>query len=159
MAIQHVVVAVGAFSNSLLPAKYAIALAKQLGARLTAVHVINKKVLQDLLRTRLFVEIEAQQYERDLEEQGRIFMERLAKMAGEKGIGIGTVIAKGEISSEVAKKTQELGADLLVMGELKPVFSTTDIFYDEGERMFRRVSCPVLVVKDAELVERLYKES
>lgn len=158
MAIKHVMVAVGAFSNSLIPAKYALALAKQLGARLTAVHVINQKVLQDLLRSRVFVEVEARQYERDLEEQGALFMERFKKTAQSKGVDLETVIVSGEISREVALKAQELGADILVMGELKEIFSTTDIFYDEGERLFRRATCPVLVVKDHERAEALFKD-
>ncbi len=158
MPIQHVMVAVGAFSNSLIPAKYAIVLAKQLGARLTAVHVVDRKVLQDLLRTRVFVEVEAKQYERDLEEQGARFMERLGKMAQEKGVPFEPVVVYGEISSEVARKADELKADVLVMGELKEIFSMTDVFYDEGERLFRRVPCSVLVVKDAERVEALYRQ-
>lgn len=159
MAINHIAVAVGAVSNSLVPAKYAIAVAKALGARLTAVHVINEKVLQELLRSRVFVEVEARVYERDLEEQGRMFMERLRKMAESKGVQLSPVILRGEISTEVVNKVHEIGADILVMGELKDVFSTTEIFYDEGERIFRKVRCPVLVAKNAERVEQLYKES
>jgi nucleotide-binding universal stress UspA family protein len=157
MAIEHVMVAVGAFSNSMTTAKYAIVLAKQLGARLTAVHVVNQKVLTDLLHSRVFVESEACQYARDMEEQGRVFMERISKEAGAKGVALETVITRGEISAEVARKAQELGADILVIGELKAVFSTSDVFYDEGERLFRKVSCPVLVVKDPGRVETLYK--
>ncbi|MGE5308986.1 MAG: universal stress protein [Deltaproteobacteria bacterium] len=158
MAVEHVMVAVGAFSNSLIPAKYAIVVARQLKARLTAVHVVNQKVLQDLLRSKVFVEVEAEQYERDLEQQGKLFMERLTKMAKEKGVPLETVIVRGEISTEVASIAREKKADILIMGELKQVFSTTDIFYDEGERLFRRASCPVLVVKNPERVEALYKE-
>jgi len=158
MAIKHVMVAVGAFSNSLVPAKYAIALSKQLQARLTAVHVINEKVLHDLLKSRVFVEIEARQYQRDLEEQAGLFMERMQKLAQEKRVALETVIIRGEISVEVVKKAQELQADILVMGELKEVFSTRDFFYDEGERLFRRNCCPVLVVKNPVQVETLFNE-
>jgi nucleotide-binding universal stress UspA family protein len=159
MAIKHVMVSVGAFSNSLVPAKYALALAKQLQAKLTAVHVINEKVLQDLLKSRVFVETEARQYQRDLEEQGRVFLERLQKLAQEKGVVMETVLTSGEISVEVVKKAQELQADILVMGELKEVFSTRDFFYDEGERLFRRCFCPVLVVKNACQAETLFNEA
>ena len=159
MAIKHVMVAVGAFSNSLFPAKYALVMAKQLQARLTAVHVVNEKVLQDLLKSRVFVETEARQYQRDLEEQGKAFMERLQKLAQEKGVPLDTVITSGEISVEVVRKAQELKADVLVMGELKEVFSTRDFFYDEGERLFRRCFCPVLVVKNPAHVETLFNEA
>jgi len=159
MAIQNIMVAVGAFSHSLVPAKYAVVLAKQLNARLTAVHVINVKVLKDLLKNRVFVESEARQYECDLEEQGRLFMERLTKLAGEKGVTLETAIVRGEISIEVCRKAQEMKADILVMGELKQIFSTAEFFYDEGERLFRRAHCPILVVKDPERVEALYAEA
>jgi nucleotide-binding universal stress UspA family protein len=101
----------------------------------------------------------ARQYERDLEEQGNLFMERLKKMAEEKKVPLTTLILKGEISTSVAKAARDLKADILVMGELKQIFSTTDIFYDEGERLFRRAQCPVLSVKDPERVDELYNAS
>jgi|WetSurMetagenome_2_1015567.scaffolds.fasta_scaffold622952_2 nucleotide-binding universal stress UspA family protein len=157
MAVEHVMVAVGAFASSLVPAKYAVVLAKQLGARLTAVHVVNEKMLQELLRTRVFVESEVRQYELDLEGQGKLSMERFTKMAETKGVRLEPLIVKGEISVEVARAAQELRADILVMGELKAVFSAKDVFYDEGERLFRSAPCPVLVVRCPGLVESLYK--
>jgi nucleotide-binding universal stress UspA family protein len=58
----------------------------------------------------------------------------------------------------VVNKTRELSADLLVIGELKEVVSRREIFYDEGERIFRESPCPVVVVKNPEEVERAYKE-
>ena len=42
--------------------------------------------------------------------------------------------------------------------ELKEMISRKEIFYDEGERIFREAPCPVLVVKNPAEVEKLYKE-
>jgi nucleotide-binding universal stress UspA family protein len=44
------------------------------------------------------------------------------------------------------------------MGGLKEVFSRRETFYDEAERIFRESHCPVVIVKDHEHVEKLYKE-
>ena len=158
MAIENIVVSVAGGPASVITAKYAIYLAKLLSAKLTALYVINEKVLRDLLRSKIFVEIEARVYERDLEEQGRLFLERLKKMAETKGVVYEGVLLRGTVHTEVVNKTAELRADLLVMGELKEILSRKEIFYDEGERIFREVNCPVVVVKNSAQVEQLYKE-
>jgi len=142
----------------MITAKYAISLAKLLSVRLVALYVVNVKVLQDLLKSRIFVDIEAQVYERDLEQQGCSILERISKMAKEKGVEFEGCLMKGVISDEILNKTQQLHADLLVMGELKEMASRTEVFYDEGERILRRCPCPVVMVKNQAMVEILYKE-
>ena len=61
-------------------------------------------------------------------------------------------------SDEIIAKTKELQADLLVIGELKEVTSVSQLFYDEGERIFRKSHCPVVMVRDAAYVEAAFKE-
>ena len=158
MAIKHIAVSVAGVTSSIVTAKYAICLSKLLGAKLTALYVINEKALRELLRSRIFVEIEARDYERDLNDQGRNFLERVKKMAECKGVEYEGLLLRGVIHEEVVNTAEELGVDLLVMGELKEILSRTEIFYDEGERIFRKSRCPVVVVKNPESVERLYKE-
>ncbi|MDD5155180.1 MAG: universal stress protein [Candidatus Omnitrophica bacterium] len=158
MAIKHIVLSVAAAPVSLITAKYAIYLAKALQAKITAIYVVNEKVLQELLKSRIFVEVEARDYERDLEEQGGLFLERIKKMAESKGVECSCMLLKGGIHEEVVNKTRELGADILVMGELKELLSRKEVFYDEGERIFRESPCPVVVVKNPAEVEKLYKE-
>lgn len=158
MAIKNIIVPLAGAPASLVTAKYAIYLAKILQSKLTAVYVVDEKILQELLKSRIFVEAEARDYERDLEEQGRLLLERIKKMAENKGIDCQGVILRGSVHTEVVNKAKELGADLLVMGELKEMLSRKEIFYDEGERIFREATCPVLVVKNPAEVERLYKE-
>lgn len=157
MAFKTIVVAVDAIAPSIAAAKYAICLAKLLGAKLAAVHVINEKVLSELLKSRVFVEVEARVYERDLEEQGRNLIERIRRMADSKQVAFEGIVMRGEPSAQVVKKAAELNADMLVMGELKEVFSTTDVFYDEGERIFRKAHCTTVVVKNREAVDALFK--
>lgn len=158
MAIKTIVVALAGAPGSLITAKYAIYLAKILQVKLFAIYVINEKVLNELLKSRIFVEVEAREYDRDLEQQGRVFLERVRKLAESKGVECEGILLRGVVSDEVVNKTRELGADILLMGELKELKSRTEVFYEEGERIFHRAPCPVLVVKNPVAVENLYKE-
>ncbi|MDP2923183.1 MAG: universal stress protein [Candidatus Omnitrophota bacterium] len=158
MAIKTIVVSLAGSAASIVTAKYAIYLAKQLQAKLFTLYVVDEKSLHDLLKTRIFVEVEAREYERDLIEQGRSLLERIHKMAQSKSVECESLLLKGVIYAEVVNKVAELNADLLVVGELREVRSLKDAFYDEGERIFRESPCPVVVVKNPENVERLYRE-
>ncbi len=156
--IKNIVVSLSGSEASLLTAKYAIYLSRQLSARLYALYVVDSCSLHELLKTRIFVEIEAVEYERDLKDQGANILERVRKMSELKKVECETMLLKGVVHEEVVNKTRELSADLLVIGELKEVVSRRKIFYDEGERIFRESPCPVVVVKNPEEVERAYKE-
>jgi len=138
-------------------AQYAIALAKFYGSEITAVYVVNLSVLEDLVKARIFIKSEELDYERDLEEDGRRYLNYVEELAKDKGVAISKVLLRGVVHDEVVKKAEEIGADLIVMGELEEPVSRSDTFYDEGERIFRRAKCPVLVVKGYEKVERLYE--
>jgi nucleotide-binding universal stress UspA family protein len=156
--IKNIIVSVTGVAESLVTVKYAIYLTKLLSARLTALYVVDEKSLRDLLKSRIFIEVEAREYERDLEDQGRYFMERIKKMAESKGIELEGIILRGVVHEEVVNKTRELGADLLVMGDLKEIMSMKEVFYSEGERIFRESPCPVVVAKNPQEIERLYRE-
>jgi nucleotide-binding universal stress UspA family protein len=158
MALRTIVVSIAGSPGSLVTAKYAVILAKLLSMKLVVIYVVNIRVLQELLKSRIFVDVEARVYERDLEQQGKTFLERIQRMAQEKGVQCEGLLLRGVISDEVLNKTQELNADLLVMGELKEITSRAEIFYDEGERIFRRSPCPVIMVKNPAMVDALYKE-
>jgi nucleotide-binding universal stress UspA family protein len=158
MAIKNIVVSLSGSAASTVTAIYAIFLAKQLNAKLFAVYVVDARSLHELLRTCIFVEIEAMEYERDLKEQGLSLLERVRKLAEAKKVTCEGMLLKGIIHEEVVDAAREIGADLMVIGELKEVLSAKEIFYDEGERIFRESPCPVVVVKNSEKVERHFKD-
>ncbi|MFA4991300.1 MAG: universal stress protein [Candidatus Omnitrophota bacterium] len=157
--IKNIIVAVADGPKSLLTAKYAIYLARLLQAKLTAVYVIDEKSLQELLRSRVFVEIEAREYEIDLEQQGRFFIERVKALAENKKIEFEGLVLKGGVHDEVINKAREIAADLLVMGDLKEVLSWQEVASNDAERILRESPCPVVVVKNPQEAERLYRES
>lgn len=141
---------------SMLAARYAVALAKLVGAEIVALYVVDIKTLEDLLKAHIFVRMEEMDYERDMEEDGRRYLNYVRDLAEAKGLSVTMLLEKGEVHSTVVQKARELGADLLIMGELETPRSRKDFYYDERERVFREVHCPVLVVKGDEEIHALY---
>ena len=81
MPIKNIAVSLAGSVASLITAKYAICLAKELQAKLFLLYVVDEKSLRDLLKTKVFVEIEAREYEEELLLQGKGLIERIRKMA------------------------------------------------------------------------------
>lgn len=144
--------------SSITAAQMAIAMSKAYGSSLRVIYVVNENLLSELLKARVFVQMEKMDYERDLEEDGKRYLNYVVKLADRKGVRAETVLRKGVVHEEVAREVEEHGADLLVQGELGEVLSLRDSFYEEGERILRKVSCPVMVVRGEDKIERLYDE-
>jgi len=158
MAIKNIMVCVATEGMSLITVKYAICLAKIFQAKLSAMYVVNERLLRELLKSKILVDVEARGYEKDLEDHGSHLLERIKSMSEKKGVACDAAVLKGVVHEEIVRQVNALNPDMLVMGKLKEVLSIKETFYDEGERIFREAPCPVVVVKNASLVEKLYNE-
>jgi nucleotide-binding universal stress UspA family protein len=147
---EKILLHVEASEAGLVAARYAVALAKAYGARLHAVYVVNEKMLEELLRAKVFVEEEEVDLERDLEEDGRRYLSAVERLAD------ATELAKGVVHREIVDKATQLGAGLIIIGEIEEPMSRRDAFFDEGEMILRLAKCPVLTVKGDDLVRSLY---
>ncbi len=154
--IKRILLYVDGSEECVTAAQYAIALAKRIDAELRALYIVNMSLLKELLKARIFVKIEEMDYEQDLTQDGKRYLNYISELARSKGVEIKTELAKGVVNREVIKKIEEWGIDLLVMGELEPVLSRADTFHRENELIFRKAKCSVLIVKDANRVERIY---
>jgi len=144
--------------SSITAAQFAISMARTFGSTLRVMYVVNENLLTELLKAKVFVQMEKMDYERDLEEDGKRYLNYVVKLGDRKGIKVETVLRKGVVHEEVAHEAEESGADLLVQGELGEVLSLRDSFYEEGERILRKVKCPVMVVRGRDRIERLFDE-
>lgn len=158
MSIQTIALAIAGTPAAVPTAKYAIYLAKVLQARLVVLYVLDESSVNELLRNRIFVEVEAREYEQELKEQGSVLLERVGRMAESKGVVFESCLLSGIVHRRIMDKLCECGADLLVMGRIKEIKSMKEVFYDEGERIFRESPCAVVVVQSVEAAEALYKE-
>jgi nucleotide-binding universal stress UspA family protein len=137
-------------------AKYGIALSKLTGAALKAIYVVNTELLKQLERARIFVEVEGNDYERDLEEDGRNYLRQITELAAHHGLAITTDLYKGSVHKIAMQQIEEWQADLLIMGELEPGASIQDTFHNETELIFRKARCSALVVKDSERIDQVF---
>jgi nucleotide-binding universal stress UspA family protein len=144
--------------SAVTAAKFAIAVAKRYDCQLRAVYVVNENLLTELLTAKILVQVEKMDYERSLEEDGKRYLNYVVKLGEKKGIKIETTLRKGVVHDIVAKEVTASGCDLLIQGELGEVLSLRDALYEEGERILRKVSCPVLVVRGKARVEKMYEE-
>ncbi|HUV36679.1 MAG TPA: universal stress protein [Patescibacteria group bacterium] len=156
--LKRILLYIDGSESSILAAQMAIVMSKIYGSSLRAIYVVNENLLSELLKARVFVQMEKMDYERDLEEDGKRYLNYVAKLADRKGLTIETVLKKGVVHEEVAREVDEHSSDLLVQGELGEVLSLRDSFYEEGERILRKVKCPVMVVRNRDRVERIYDE-
>jgi nucleotide-binding universal stress UspA family protein len=154
--LSKILIAVDATEAALAAAKYAIAVARTYGAELHAVYVVNESLLEELLRARVFVEAEEVDLQVDLEEDGRRYLSYVEKLARDKDVRVTTELLKGIVHRQVVDKATQVGAALIIIGEIEEPLSRKDAFYDEGEMILRRAGCPVLMVKGESLVDEVY---
>ncbi len=157
--IRNILTYVDGTEESITAAQYAILLALSSGASLTAAYVINTRALSDLVRTRIFLEEEQQEYQRDIEADAERYLNHVRQAAEEKGLRIDTEKRSGNVHQQIRKLVEERGIDLLVIGELSRIRSRRDEFFNETERAMRGVSCSVLIVKDDERVWDLFEQA
>ena len=155
--MQRILLYVDGSESSITAAQMAIAMAKSYGAMLKAIYVVNENLLNELLKARVFVQVEKMDYERDLEEDGRRYLNYIVKLADRKGLKVDTVLRKGVVHEEVAREVNDYGADVLVQGELGEVLSLRDSFYEEGERILRKANCCVMVVRGRDKIEKMFE--
>ncbi len=154
--IERIVLYVEATESALTAARYAIVLARTYGAEIHAVYVVNEKLLEDLLRAKVFLEEEEVDLEQDLEADGQRYLDAVSRLAKEKEVAISSEILRGVVHREVVDKATQIGASLIIIGELGESVSRRDSFFDESEMILRLAKCPVLSVKGDEFVRSLY---
>ena len=154
--IRRILLYMDGSEGSITAAQYAICLSRYYRAELTALYVVNTRALGDLLKARIFVKAEQEEYLRDLEQDSQRYLNHVRSLGRKKGLAVEISSASGTVHQEIKNYVLANRVDLLVMGELSSVRSRRDELYDEADRALRTVPCSVLVVKDEERVAALY---
>jgi nucleotide-binding universal stress UspA family protein len=158
--VEKILVNLDGSEESMTAGEYSVMLTRATGARLFAVYVVNTRAVQDLVRSRIFLEAEETEYTRDLESDADRYLNHMKKTADQLGVDVTLIKRSGNVHQEIARLIDEEDIDLLVLGELAKVRSRRDEFYDEAERAMRSAKCSVLIVKDSERVEdRFYADT
>jgi len=155
--IRKIMVYVDGSEQSITAAQYAIVLAKALDAELYALYVVDTRALNELVRSRIFLEAEQEEYKRDLDDDATRYLNHVRELARRKGVPVTVEKSSGAVHVEIKTKAAEFGVDLLVIGELSQIRSRRDELYNETERAMRTVPCPVLIAKGEDTIWDLYE--
>lgn len=154
--VRKILLHVDGSEECIAAAQFGIVLSRAMGAELRAIYVVNVSLLKELTKARIFVKIEEMDYEQDLEQDGKRYLNYIKELGRSKGVDIQCDLVKGVVNKEVVEKIDDWNIDLLLMGELDPILSRTDAYHDEAELIFRKAKCSVLVVKNATHAEHLF---
>jgi len=154
--VDRMMVYLDGSEESLAAAAYAVALAKQSGATLYALYVVNTRALNDLVTARIFLASEQDEYQHDLEADAERYLNYAVKLGSDRGITVDPLRSEGTVNQEIKSKVDQLEIDLLIIGERARIRRRRDEFFDETEGAMRSVGCSVLIVKDEERVWDLY---
>jgi len=157
--IRKIMVYIDGSEQSITAAQYAVVLAKALGAELYALYVVDTRALSELVRSRIFLDAEQEEYRRDLEGDATRYLNHVRELARRKGVPVVAEKATGAINVEIKNRIGEQGIDLLVIGELSQIRSRRDELYNETERAMRNAPCPVLIAKGEETIWDLYESA
>ncbi len=156
--IKHILVYLDGTEESVTAAQYAICLAKITGALLSSIYIVNTRALNDLVKSHIFIESEQDEYQQDLQEDARKYLNLMEKMARQKNVAVSVYEESGAVQSIIRDFIREKGVDLLVTGKISNIRSRRDELNNETERVMRNVSCSVLVVKDEERVWEMFDQ-
>lgn len=148
LLFENILVYIDSSESALAAAMHAVLLAKELGSRLTGLYVVDTKSVSDLVKARIFVDVERELYEADLKGDAERYLNHVRKLALRKGVDIEAVTLQGSISQEVRSYIKGNGIDLLVMGGVSEIRSRRDEMLTETDRLLRTAPCPVLLVRD-----------
>jgi nucleotide-binding universal stress UspA family protein len=155
--IKRVLLYVDGSEESVTAAQYAIMLCKSLNAELKALYVVNTKALQDLLKSRIFIESETQEYQQDLKGDAERYLSHVQKLARMKGLLMEIGERDGAIYKEIKAEVKEGDYDLLIIGKHSGIRTGREEMYNDVERAARMVGCSVLYVKDEDRVDELFE--
>ncbi len=143
--------------DSMSAAMASIVLARQLNASLTAIYVVNTKALQDLVKAHIFLDIEQQEYQRDIEGDAQRHLNHVKKLGKKKGLDVTCIRGEGEVTKEVKACIADNEIDILILGGLSEIHSRRDELLSDTDRMMRSATLPVFVVKDNDDVWDMYE--
>ena len=136
--------------GSMTAAMYAILLAYASKAKLHAVYVVNTKALGDLVRSRIFVDQEKNEFLEDLKKDAGRHIRHTERLAASKDVEITATALEGSPHKEIISYIKSNKIDLLVLGQVNAIRSRRDELTSENDRMLRTSPCPVVVVRDTD---------
>lgn len=145
--VTNILVLVDGTESSFHAADYAIELARMLGARITAMAVVDTDTLRQLLNVHILVDSEMAELQSELQQSARNHLDEVCQRAMSKRVKVEEVLRSGNSEVVVPKELAERGVDLLAMGAFSSARVKHDLLARQRQQILDRTMCPILVVK------------
>jgi len=145
--VNHILVLVDGTESSFHAADRAIDMARSLGARLTAMAVIDRETLHQLLSVKILVDAELSEFEKELQESAKRHLATVRQKGLDHRVVIDEVLATGSVEETVPREVQARGVDLICIGGFQSSRVARDLLARQRQQILDRAACPVLVVK------------
>lgn len=155
--VEKILVYIDGNEKSIAAMQYGVCLAKATGAELFATYIVNTKAIDDLVKARIFLEFEEEEYKQDLHADAERYLKHARNMAEAKGITLSVFQEKGSVHEILNILIDQNKIDLLLVGELPQIKSRRDEFFSETERAIHSAPCSVLIVKNDDRVWDKYE--
>lgn len=132
---------------SVAAAHYAVKLAVQTGGGLTAVYVVDTATMEYLTQMKIFVQEEREEFNRELEQTGRRYLDFVKTIAGNEGLEVDTVMDSGSFHQVVLQNARQQDMDVIVLGGWHRTVTRKDTASVERQLILDQAACPVIVVK------------
>lgn len=147
--VNHLLLVVEGSEGAPAAARIAIALARRLECRLTAIYVVDTATMDYLLQLRIFVREEREEFERDLEQSGRRSLDAVVAQGRENGVDVQAVMHKGRFHTIILREARALKVDAIVVAGWSHSIMHKDAASVERQLVLEQAECPVLVIKGA----------
>jgi nucleotide-binding universal stress UspA family protein len=142
-----ILLVVDSAETTIRAARLAVELARALKTKICAVTVVDTETLARLLKGRILVQDEVEEFERDLASSSERYLRMAAKAAQEAGVEVEEVLLKGGWHESILAKQKELGAGLVVVGGFSYSATRRDLLAKAKQLIIDDAPCPVLIVK------------
>lgn len=142
---KKILVAVDGSKVSDKAMEHAVDMAKSMGAKIVAVHVVDERVIA------IYAEAAGESVKEILQKFEHVaekYLDYAKKIALKHGVPVETRILRGTPCAEITGEAGRIKADLIIMGARGMHATTRKFIGSTAERCVRMSSVPILLVKD-----------
>ena len=143
-AFDYILVPTDGSEYSMAAGRLAIGIARRYGSRLGCLYVIDRVVLTEMTR---YGNKNQDQVRRDLQDTGERALNYLVRLAADWGVRAEQFVREGVPHTEILMLARQLGADLIVLGQVGIRGPRRMLIGSVAERIIEAAECPVLIAK------------
>jgi nucleotide-binding universal stress UspA family protein len=155
--VKKLLVAVSGSDSSINAAKYSIMLAKTFKFEIVLVYVVDTFTLKELLLSKIFIEEESREFEKNMVANGDRYLAYVEDLAAGKGVKVEKKLKTGNIAAMILETSEEVDADMIILGGWDVNRSKRDLVSKSHMEVLLDSKHPVLIVKEEE-IESFFKK-